>query len=41
LIVVKVLRTPDEAFASLPDFPFKAHYSEVRDPATGTALRVH
>lgn len=38
---MKVLRTPDAAFAGLRDFPFTPHYCEVRDPATGTALRVH
>ena len=31
----KVLRTPDERFADLPDFPFEPHYAEVDD------LRVH
>ena len=31
---VKVLRTPDERFAELPDFPFEPHYVEIgrRDP---------
>jgi haloalkane dehalogenase len=33
---VKVLRTPDERFASLPDFPFEPHYVE-----TSEGLRVH
>jgi haloalkane dehalogenase len=33
---VKVLRTPDERFASLPDFPFEPHYVETAD-----GLRVH
>jgi haloalkane dehalogenase len=27
--VTDVLRTPEEAFAGLPDFPFQAHYREV------------
>ena len=30
------VRTPDECFASLPDFPFAPHYAEV-----GDGLRVH
>jgi len=37
---VKILRTPDERFAGLPDFPFAPHYCEVKD-ADGTALRIH
>jgi haloalkane dehalogenase len=35
-----VLRTPDERFANLPDFPFAPHYVEVDNGAGGT-LRVH
>ena len=27
-----LLRTPDERFADLPDFPFAPHYVEVADP---------
>ena len=30
-----VLRTPDERFTNLQDFPFKPHYLEVND------MRVH
>jgi len=37
---LKILRTPDDRFANLPDFPFAAHYREVKDP-DGTALRIH
>jgi len=37
---MRVLRTPDEQFAGLPDFPFEPHYAEVADPDGGT-LRVH
>jgi len=33
---MKVLRTPDERFASVPDFPFDPHYAETAD-----GLRVH
>ncbi|MEX0848242.1 MAG: haloalkane dehalogenase [Ilumatobacteraceae bacterium] len=39
-----VLRTPDDRFTDLPDFPFEPHYAEVTavpgDPTSGT-LRVH
>jgi haloalkane dehalogenase len=35
-----VLRTPDEQFADLPDWPYEPHYTEVTDPADGTALRI-
>ena len=34
------LRTPDERFASLPDFPFAPHYVDVPD-GEGGELRVH
>lgn len=37
---METLRTPDEAFAALPDFPFEPHYVEVDDGEGGT-LRVH
>jgi haloalkane dehalogenase len=33
---VKILRTPDERFAGLPDFPFAPNYTEV-----GEGIRVH
>ncbi|MDP3846467.1 MAG: haloalkane dehalogenase [Pseudomonas sp.] len=33
---MKVLRTPDECFAKLPDYPFAPHYHEV-----GAGLRLH
>jgi haloalkane dehalogenase len=35
-----VLRTPDECFDALPDFPFAPHYVEVPD-GEGGSLRVH
>lgn len=35
-----VLRTPDERFENLPDFPFRANYLEIEDEALGP-LRVH
>jgi len=37
---MKVLRTPDERFADLADYPFAPHYLNVAD-ADGTALRIH
>jgi haloalkane dehalogenase len=37
---MKILRTPDDRFSSLPDFPFTPHYREVQDP-DGTMLRIH
>ena len=36
---MKVLRTPDERFAGLPDWPYQPHYATVVD-ADGTALRL-
>jgi haloalkane dehalogenase len=36
LPIVTVMRTPDERFSALPDFPFEPHYAEV-----GDGLRVH
>ncbi|MFM5949427.1 MAG: haloalkane dehalogenase [Novosphingobium sp.] len=38
---MKVLRTPDAAFAGIDDFPFASHYLEITDPDDGTPLRVH
>ena len=35
-----VVRTPDERFADLPEFPFAPHYAEIADGEGGT-LRVH
>jgi haloalkane dehalogenase len=37
---VKSLRTPDERFAKLPDFPFLPHYLDVPD-GEGGSLRIH
>lgn len=37
---MKVLRTPDSAFAHVTDFPFASHYADIRDEG-GTPLRVH
>jgi haloalkane dehalogenase len=38
---MRVLRTPDEAFAGLTDYPFAPHYLEIKDWATGSPLRLH
>ena len=37
---MKILRTPDERFRNLPDYPFAPHYTTVTD-GDGTALRIH
>jgi len=37
---MEALRTPDERFAALPDFPFAPHYVEIPDGDAGN-LRVH
>lgn len=37
---VQYLRTPDERFADLPDYPFAPHYVQVAD-GDGATLRVH
>ena len=36
-----VLRTPDEAFAGITDYPFDPHYADITDRATGTQMRLH
>lgn len=35
-----VLRTPDERFEGLPDFPYAPHYTVVTDRQSGTSLRI-
>jgi haloalkane dehalogenase len=35
-----ILRTPDDRFDNLPDFPFEPHYCEIRDADLGP-LRIH
>ena len=37
---MKTLRTPDECFENLPDFPFRPHYTEI-DNGDGGSLRIH
>lgn len=36
---MRVLRTPDERFAALPDFPYAPHYTEI-EAAPGASLRI-
>jgi len=36
----KLLRTPDQRFQDLPDYPFKPNYVQIADPALGD-LRLH
>ncbi len=38
---MKIVRTPDAAFAAISDFPFAPHYAEIVDPDDGTRLRLH
>ena len=38
---MQVLRTPDERFANLPDWPYQPRYTTVTDGLTGTELRIH
>jgi haloalkane dehalogenase len=37
---MKVIQTPEERFANLPDYPFEPHYAEIPDLEGGT-LRMH
>ena len=34
------LRTPEENFVNLPDFPFEAHYATVKDPTGGDPIQM-
>jgi haloalkane dehalogenase len=38
---VHILRTPDERFKDLPDFPFRPNYLEVRGNGESPRLRIH
>ena len=38
---MKILRTPDERFAELADYPFEPHYLLIRDVQDDVELRVH
>ncbi len=38
---MQILRTPDNRFKDLPDYPFQPHYLTVKDRATDVDLRIH
>lgn len=38
---MRVLRTPDAAFANIADYPFAPKYLDIQDAETATSLRVH
>lgn len=38
---MKVLRTPDAAFADIADYPFAPHFLDITDAKSGANLRVH
>jgi len=38
---MRILRTPDNQFAAITDFPFLPNYADIADATDGTALRVH
>lgn len=38
---MQILRTPDERFAALPDFPFEPHYVTIAHPGAADGIRVH
>jgi haloalkane dehalogenase len=39
--MMKVLRTPDDRFNDLTDYPFKPNYLTVNDRSENTAIRIH
>ena len=38
---MKLLRTPDERFENLPDYPFKPHYLQIKDRLEDVNVRIH
>jgi haloalkane dehalogenase len=38
---MKLLRTPDDRFKNLPDYPFKPHYLEIKDRLADVSIRIH
>ncbi len=38
---MKVLRTPEAAFAGLKDYPFAPHFVDIKDTQSGSHLRLH
>ena len=39
--MMKLLRTPEDRFAGLPDYPFEPHYLEIRDRWEPVSIRIH
>jgi len=39
--MMELLRTPDDRFADLPDYPFEPHYLEIKDRWEPIAIRIH
>jgi len=39
--MMKLLRTPQDRFTDLPDYPFKPHYLTINDRREQVALRIH
>ena len=38
---MKIIRTPDECFNNIPDYPYDPNYLEVTNPDGGESLRLH
>jgi haloalkane dehalogenase len=38
---MEILRTPDDRFENLPDYPFKPHYLTINDRSEGVGIRIH
>ena len=38
---MKILRTPDNQFQNLPDYPFEPHYLEIGDRSADVGIRIH
>ncbi len=38
---MELLRTPDDRFKNLPDYPFKAHYLTINDRSEDVGIRIH
>ncbi len=38
---MEILRTPDDRFDNLQDYPFKPNYLTIKDRLDGTAIRIH
>jgi haloalkane dehalogenase len=38
---MEILRTPDDRFGNLPDYPFKPHYLTINDRVDNLGIRIH